>query len=1094
MTLKKYVKKFIIYRTIFLILRYVFTCINTVIGCFIFSVLIDKIIPLPIIFFHIYWFLIIALLLIFFANFVYRVVEVIHRPYINLREELIKKSKLQRKDDVINSYLLESSILNNQNLNFSKELAENFINKFKELLFSVNFQEITGFNKIKKVIPINFVVIILFCILYFLPPYIIKTNIHKIIFTRKENILGIFVSPKNAKVPYKSSLEIKIIVEREYLVYKPELFIKFDGSRRFNKVDFSEVGNISNRKVYIYKVESVEQSIFYKVKFRGVNSKVYTIEPILYPEIKKISIKVTPPAYTNILPYEIDSFIESKYLYGSIVSFKCEVSKEINKVIMNIGNERKNLKVTNEKKYFFGEFITKKNVELWFEMYDEDGFYNESVKYNINVVEDKSPEIEIISPQEDIIVSINSIVPLVYSVKDDISVTKVELVYKVKNKENNLTIKIYNEKTKEAIEDYFFDLSRLNLNFGDIIIYYLVVYDNDAVLGPKYNLTPEYKIEIFSYEKEHQSIKQDIEKFIDKTLEVLGKETELYEDLLNSTTEHIKDLISQHKSIGKDLEKLSNMLSDILNKMYKDPYTSIDTYMEFKNLLSSVENLSSKINPELVDKLSSNQIKDALDLQEVIMDTLERAAALSKDIMKRQNMENLSNSLNDSVSTAKDLLDTLNSLSDKISPENKTKILNLLKEIEEKIKKVVELMKSTPQELPEEFINQRDIRNVDLSTPMDMLRDIYNAISQGDISTAISIAKKFLSQLEAISKTLSDLSSDLLDSNISKLKQKLDNIVNNIDQLIQQQQQIYQDTKDIDNFRISELIKQQEKLLSIILEKLNFTISEINNILNLEDLKIFPHKEIYKLNSYSVLSQLNEISLELNQKRLIQSPKIIKNAINLWNGNLNITSNYKNEFVKLSSNTTRVSESLLEIDELINSQLSIEYPQRIINKNKNLYNEQRNVINKTDDLINNMRSLGQESFIITSDDLNIANMSKLEMGKSASSLDRFDFPNAMLSQSSAINLLAELKNNFTGKKDQLQQMAKQIGKPISSGIQMKSKSTGEYGALTGRVLLPSVKDYKPPNELREDIMKSLSEKYPEEFQKVIESYYKELLR
>lgn len=1096
MTLKKYIRKFVFFRILFLILRYFFTCINTVVGAFIFSVLIDKILPLPIIFFHIYWFLIVTSLLIFFTNLVYRIIEVVNYPYIHLRDELVKRGRLQRKDDIINAYLLEYKILDEKNINFSKELAEKFVEEIKDLLFSVNFQEIVGFDKIKKVIPVNIVLIALFYILYSLPPYVIKTNIHKIIFTRNESILGIFILPKNIRVPYKSSVEIKVIVEKEYLFYTPELFVKIGDGKRFNKLNFSDVNNISNRKVYIYRIDSVEQPVFYKIKFRNVSSKVYVIEPILYPEISEVNIRVIPPDYTKIHPYEIESFTEGRYLYGSVISFKCKVNKQIKKVTMNIYGKNKELTISDSKDLFLGEFTATKNTELWFEIYDEDGLYNESIRYNINVIEDKSPEIEIISPQEDVVVPINSKVPLIYSVKDDISVTKVHIIYKIKNKENNSVIKIYDKKTTESIEEYLFDLSKLNLNFGDIITYSLVVYDNDTISGPKYDITPEYKIEIFSYEKKHQDIQKEVDKFINKVLDSLSKETELYDELINPTTPQLDRLILQHKNMNKDFEDLYKMLSSILDEMFSDPYTSMDTYVELKSLSSSIESLSKKLNPDLIDNLQNNKIKSALDLQENIIDTLERAAALTKEIMKKQNMNNVSNSLNDSVSKTKDLLDTLDSLSNKISPEDKIKILNLLKEIEEKISKIAELIKSMPQDLPEEFINRRDIKNIDFVTPTDLLKDIHDAILQGNISAAISAAKQFLSQLEEMYKTISSASSSLMEFSISKLNQKLDSILNTIDELIQQQQKIYQDTKELDEFRISELIKQQEELLKIMIEKINLIIYEINIILVSEELKKIPTNDVYRLNSSIVISNLTNVLSELKQKRLIQTPTIIKDAIKLWGKNLDIVKNYSNnyEFVKLTSDTFKVYEMLKEIDNLVNFQPSVEYPEKIVTRSKNIHNDQKDTLNKTDDLIKDMQSLGKESFIITSNDLNTANLAKLVMEQSSFSLEKLDFPNAIQSQNSAINLLSELKNNFVGKQKQLQQMMQQAGKPMSSGIQLKTSASGRFGTLTGRVLLPSVKDYVPPKELREDIIKSLSEKYPEELQKVIENYYREFLK
>ncbi|MCS7227625.1 MAG: hypothetical protein NZ839_01520 [Endomicrobia bacterium] len=1100
MTIKQYINKFLVLRILYLLFRYIITSINIFIGGFLLSVLIDKCVPLPIVFFHIYWFFIIIILIIFFVNLVVRIVENIIQPWRYLQEELIKLSKLNLRDEVINAYLIEKQLNQQYKLNFSVELATKFVNNVKHLLAGTDLYKIAGFDKLFKVLPLNFVLLIITCILYFLPPYVIKTSIHKIIFTRKPEILGIFISPKNTKVPYRSVCEIKVSVEKSYEMYTPRLFLKTDASRNFYEVNFDTIENFINRKVYKYKINSVELPIFYRIKFRGVSSQTYVIEPILYPEISKLVVNVIPPQYTQMKPYTLQSFAETKYIIGSKVKFHAETNKNLQKVIMYINNKEVNLIIQPHQKSFIGDFVVVQDTELVFKLWDDEGLMSESIKYKINILEDKPPEVEIISPETDVIVMPNTLLPIVYSVKDDISVSKVEFSYKIKQKQKTITkiIKKYDVKTTESIEEYIFDLSKLKLNFGDIITYTIIAYDNDTVFGPKIATSKECNIEIFSYERQHQEIQKGLEQFVDKTLNILDKEIELYQYLTNLTTYQMQDIekiISKHKQLNKQFEDINSLLKSMLDKMVVDPYTSIETYSEFKNLSTDVENIYNKLTPELIDNLVKHKINTAKKLQEEIIENLERTVALSKDILKRQNMENIAKSMNEVSSTAKHLMETLQllSLSDKINDEELTKITNLLKEIEEKLKNINNLIKTMPEQLPMDFINRRDIQNVDLISPMNMLQNILQLVQQGNISSAIKQAEQLLKQLDLLAKTFLQASSEISGFSMSEIDTRLKNIIEEIDNLITAEQQIFQETKEIDKYRISEILKQQEKLIAFLREKIKNVVDKINNILKLSVLKNMQSREFFQINSLNVINNLQKILLEIESKKLIKTPEFIQNSVNIWQQNLHIVPKTQ-EYIELSTKTVEVYMLLQELDELVNKDPIISYPQKIRDKNVALYNEQNEVIRKTKEFLSNLRESGKKSFIISTDDIGIGIQAQNEMGHSANTLFSYNFPQALQHQNSAINLLMELKNNFLAKQNQLQKIKQQQGQSMGGLIQSKNLPGGKVGVLTGRVILPSLKDYIPPKELRKDIIQSLSEKYPAELQKVIENYYKELLK
>lgn len=1098
MFIKEFVFKFKIYRLLFLVLRYIITSINITIGCFILSVVIDKIFPMPILLFHIYWIVIGVVLILLFFNLLIRVIETLKKPHKYIQDELYKSYFLKHKDDLINAYLIEREIFSNNLLNFSKELSYIFLENIEEILKKINLSELTGYSKIKKVLPLNVILLFIVFILYYLPPQVIKPNVYKILFAKRPDILGAFILPKNAKIPYGDSCAIKVIIEKDYKFYVPELFIKNVYSKKFVKVQFTDIETYKWHKIYKYEIKSVENKIFYKIKFRGICSKIYTIEPIVLPEIEEMKVTVSPPKYTRLKPYHLQSFSETKFFYGSDVEFTAYLNKEIENAYLVVYEQRIKLK-KEDKKVIYGNFKAIRDSEVLLDIYDEEGL-NNTLRYQFKVAYDAPPKIEILSPEKEIIVDKTAKIPIVYSARDDIGISKIKFVYRNVKKKYGKEFIIEKLETlkSELLNEYLFDLSKLELELGDILFYYLVVYDNDEISGPKLTMTEEYKIEIFSYEKQHDLINREVKDFIDETLKTLSKEIEFKEKLSSVTTSQhfaINELIKDRTAFSKNFEELNKMLESILDKMYLDPYTSVDTYMEFKSLSSQIDNLKN-INSKLTESLRQKDLQTSFSLHEQILSTLERASILSEKILKKQNMQNISNMMQETTEISKDLFNYLSSLS-KIAKDDMIKLSNLLKEIEDKLRKIMNMLKNMPNKLPEEFVNKREVKNLDFSSPVDLIEQIYSAISRNDISSALKLAEALLEQLSYLSKTLSDASSNFLSSQVFSLKEQLDNIMRELDNLISLQQKIYDSTKIIDEYRIKEMLKLQEKLLEKIGEKIKAVLLKIKNIEFLPQFVKFINKQFYKFNSELVMDNLEKILVEVKDKKLIQTQTWLKNSVLYWDRNVELIKDVdQQEFKELIFHTMEVKNDLDELNKLLNETPKVEYPSKILEENAKIVNQQRNLIEKTDKFLNNLQSLGRDSFIVSNEDILLVHQAKLEMQFSENNLSQLAFPQALQNQNNATNLLLQLKNNFSDKQLMFTQMLQSMGIPMSSKFQIKSShgGTGRYGSLTARVNLPSAREYVPSKELREDIIKSLSERYPDEFKKIIEDYYRKLLR
>jgi hypothetical protein len=62
------------------------------------------------------------------------------------------------------------------------------------------------------------------------------------------------------------------------------------------------------------------------------------------------------------------------------------------------------------------------------------------------------------------------------------------------------------------------------------------------------------------------------------------------------------------------------------------------------------------------------------------------------------------------------------------------------------------------------------------------------------------------------------------------------------------------------------------------------------------------------------------------------------------------------------------------------------------------------------------------------------------------------------------------------------------GRPMAGSIQPMPGGSGA-GARAASVRLPKADEYKPPREFREELLRSLREKYPKAYERTIKEYY-----
>ncbi len=1065
------------------------------------SMLFDEIFPLPIYIFHFYWFIIVFVLLIFFVFLVIRLIQNQKDVYNIITSALVKRYVSVSNDEIFNAEQIEKS-LEMGNINYSYDLATEFVKNVKQKLQTVDPKKVVDFNRIIKIIPLNIVLISISFILYFVPPNVLKENIYKILFTRKPEILGIFIFPKDIKIPQNSSCEIKIIVDRIYQIYNPYLFIKYKKSDKWLKVSDIIVQDLPIGKVYKYKITNLTNKIFYKVKFRGVDTKVYTIKPVTYPIISGLKIEVIMPGYTKIAPFFIESFNEIKYLYGSKLNFKASTNKNIFEAKMWFEGRYHKLNF-DKKNNFYGSVVLKQDTDLWFEIVDDKGDKNDNIiKYRLNIIRDEYPSIEQISPEDSVVVEKNSKIPIMYKVKDDYGISKIDLELTYGGEKIIINLAKYTNIIKEVFDEYVLDISSIKINYGEEISYKIIAYDNDTTFGPKKNETAIKKIEIFSFEKKHNFIKEQLKDFEKKVLDLLSKEIELKEkiDGLISTNKDTKkekiSLYNEKNNFNIDIKNLNIRLKDITAQIMTDPYFSVGTYLELKNLESSLEGMYSEINPQISENIKNEEFVSASNIQQEVIDTLERIVSINDQIVRKQNMLNINILSTDARDFTKDLLSSLNEIKDKFTQEQKNKLENILSQIKDRLAKINSMLKDHQEKLlPQEFINRRDIKNVDISNTQNLLENLTSAIKMADMVSALSFAQRLLKDLEEMTKIFEISSNQILVSKQNDFEDELGNLIKDIDSIISEQEIIYSEVQKMNKEKIKKILEKQESMFDQISELVEKIIKNINEFDTTNIFGGLNFKFQYLSNLYEVDKKIKSIKSELDRKILIKTKELTKDSLAIWQrNNAYISQIDVVTYETLVNKHNMINENLVQLDNLLNKEFNIEYSQYDLDNIEKTVLKQNLLVTKVKNFTKSIKTLGKKSYLVSLENIQNANNAYFNMKESSKNLILKQHMESLNHQKIAIDELNKIREKFSYNKNQFQQMKNGFVRPMAGKQQYKNMSTSIYEYNFERITLPSAKDYSVPKEIREGIIKSLSENYPKQDIEEIQNYYRELLR
>jgi hypothetical protein len=458
--------------------------------------------------------------------------------------------------------------------------------------------------------------------------------------------------------------DIKLSIEGTSI---PENAFVQIGARRY-KMEHDEAG-------FFITLPGMQQDFNFQFEAAGFYSQPYTFKIYQRPSLLNFNVKIQYPAYINKKAETLYNVGNLTIPQGSTLYWDF-ISAATDDVKVKFVPENQTFIATQSKEGVFS--LSKRilqNTVYQINLLNKHASNREDINYTIEVIPDLYPKI---STEEYADSNLFNFVVIGGNVQDDYGFTRMRLNYFITdaaNRGNQTNMKSLNLSIdKNALVQNFafkWNIDSLRIRPGQILNYYVEVWDNDGVNGPKsaksqtYSLIvpsgDEIKKELSKTEKnaenqlssslnESKNIANELEKLKEKLKgknQLNWQDKKALEDLVKKQDDlknKIEELKKQNEMLNQKEEKLSPKSEEIAQKaeqLQKLLNELLDE--ETKKLYEELQKLLEEKAPKMDD------IQKAIDKLEKkeqdLSKELDRALEMFKQLQFEKKMENLANEL-----------------------------------------------------------------------------------------------------------------------------------------------------------------------------------------------------------------------------------------------------------------------------------------------------------------------------------------------------------------------------------------------------------------------------------------------------------------
>ena len=843
------------------------------------------------------------------------------------------------------------------------------------------------------------------------------------------------------------------------------------------------------------KISRLDKTVNYRVASAGMTSPTYRAEAIDAPEIANVQLILYPPAYTGLGSITVpEGGIEG--LKGSTVRLDAVATKDIVKaeILMDDG-KRVPLKVEGRKLQANLVLFQSQSYRILVE--DQFGFRNTPISYELRVKPDGFPTVDLLQPTEDLEISGDEILTLDYSARDDFGIAEVNLIARTGEREDK--IRLQKEENKRLIlrDQYKWNLGKLGLRDGEDAIFFLQVFDNDTISGPKLGTSRSVRLKLKNLKGEHRLLAEMVKDLNSRMVDLLGDHLETPQPNDKPTAES-KDM---QQRFEQNLTEALKRTEEVMRRTEKDRMSDFATWSDLEALKRNLEFTKDNL---LKKQEQATNNDDKLKARDEISAELERMSMLSEDIGNRMKAQDLAASAQDLARSQERLMESLDKLQS--GDKNLDAIMKQIAEMAKALAALQQAMSQLAQQMPDEFMNAEQMQGLGMDQMFKALDEIRKKLQAGDIEGARQLARELFNQMAQMLAAMQNMQRSQMASGMGRMQGEMQRQDNELQEIAREQQEILVDTESLNSAALTQRDGALKNKLDRFLEK---SIAELGKLTD-----AFPDREgpddpnlLTNLDDATMNSLLKNLIAKLSQKDFPgygEGDGYARKELG------------KKRTSAQESRAQRAEKSLndikSELDALLNepAQALSDADKR---KLRDLAQRQDAVKERTDTLHEKLESLFQLFPQLDPKIVQGIGEAGQAMGNAQERLSQLDSRGAVPPERTALERLSQAQQQMQSSMQQMAQRGQlgnmpmtrlfRQGRFLPDGSLMPALpgmpqfpefdiQQGFTGLDTEKFRLPGKEEYKAPRNFREEILDSLKQGVPPQMKEQIERYFKNL--
>ena len=226
-------------------------------------------------------------------------------------------------------------------------------------------------------------------------------------------------------------------------------------------------------------------SIDYWDAWEEITTKYFSISVTDRPSIEDFLVTITPPNYTGLKKQsQKANQAQIQAINGSKINIKLKSNRNLSFAELILDQDKKEMKIKGKTAQY--EFIASLDQKFSINLMDKRGVRNRNpIPFNLQIVNDISPQMTIIQPPPIIELGSEQIIPILMSIEDDFGFSNLQLSYELERPnyiEAEPFISLFNieinksSKTQQDIQTIW-NLESLGLMPEDEVRFHFELYD-----------------------------------------------------------------------------------------------------------------------------------------------------------------------------------------------------------------------------------------------------------------------------------------------------------------------------------------------------------------------------------------------------------------------------------------------------------------------------------------------------------------------------------------------------------------------------------------------------------------------------------------